>query len=293
MGQRRSNVSDDCAVSGWKIVLVSQVLPAVLGFDAGLRAAGHEPVALLTTRRSPDDVDRYPEFEALIAGAPSHLDIVVPHDRTQIAPLLAAYEPDLVLCMGFPWRIPADALAVPRVGAVNGHPSRLPQYRGPSPVAWAIRNGDTEVGFSFHRMDQDFDTGPVLAQGSVRLDDTDDSWDTLGEKIGPLALGLFQRALERLEDGDPGDPQEGESSYAPFFGDDYVPLAWNRPRREVHNQVRAWRFMPFAPAGGVRGPLAELDGRTVRVLRTRLEPGEGERVECADGPIWLLETETP
>jgi methionyl-tRNA formyltransferase len=275
----------------WRIVLVSQVLPAVLGYDAGLRVAGHEPVALLTARRSPDDVDRYPEFAALIAGAPVHLDVVIPRDRTQIAPLLAAYEPDLLLCTGFPWRIPPEALAVPKVAAVNGHPSLLPRWRGPSPVAWTIRNGETEVGFTFHRMDEDFDTGPVLAQGSVPLDDADDDWDALGEKIGPLAFGLLQRAFERLEAGDPGDSQEGESSYAPFFDDDYVPLDWNRPAREVHNQVRAWRFMPFQPSGGVRGPIAELNGQTVRVLRTRLEPGEGERVECADGPIWVLETE--
>jgi methionyl-tRNA formyltransferase len=278
-------------MASWKVVIVSQVLPAVLGYDGALRAAGHEPVALLTARRSSDDVDRSPEFQALVGGAPSHLDVVIPRDRMHMAPLLAAYEPDLVLCTGFPWRIPADALAVPRLGAVNGHPSLLPRWRGPAPVAWAMRSGETELGFTFHRMDEDFDTGPVLAQGVVPLDDSDDSWETLGDKIAPLAFGLMGRVLERLEAGDPGDPQQGDPSYAPFFDDDYVELDWNRPARDVHNQVRAWRFMPFQPSGGVRGPIAQLDGRRVRVLRTRLEPGEGERVDCADGPVWVLETE--
>lgn len=278
-------------MAGWRVVLVSQVLPAVVGYDAGLRASGHEPVALLTTRRSPDDAARYPEFEALITGAPAHLDVLIQRDRAQMAPLFAAYEPVLVLCTGFPWRIPQEALAVPRLGAVNGHPSLLPRWRGPSPVAWAIRSGETELGFSFHLMDNDFDTGPVLAQGSVPLDDTDDDWDALGEKIGPLAFGLLQQAFERLEAGDRGDLQEGETSYAPFFDDDYVPLDWDRPAREEHNQVRAWRFMPFSPQVTERGPLAELGGEKVRVLRTRLAPGEGERVECPDGPIWVLETE--
>ena len=278
-------------VPSWKVVIVSQVLPAVVGYDGALRAAGHDPVALLTTRRSRDDAERYPDFQALVADAPSHLDVVMPRDRTQMAPLLAAYEPDLVLCTGFGWRIPPEALAVPKIGAVNGHPSLLPRWRGPSPVAWALRNGETELGFTFHLMDEDFDTGAVLSQGSVPLDDEDDSWDTLGEKIGPLAMGLLHRALERLEAGDRGDPQMGESSYAPFFGEDYVSLDWSRPAREVHNQVRAWRFMPFSPVIPDRGPIAELDGEAVRVLRTRLAPGEGVRVECADGPIWVLETE--
>ena len=276
---------------GWRVVLISQVLPTVVGYDAGLRAAGHEPVALLTTRRSPDDADRYPLFEKLVAGAPPHLDVVIPHDRAQIAPLLAAYEPDLVVCMGFNWRIPPEALAVPRLGVVNEHPSLLPRWRGPSPVAWAIRNDERELGLTIHLMDEDFDTGPILAQGSVPLEDADDSWERLGDKLGPLAAGLRRQAFERLEAGDRGDPQEGESTYAGFFGDDYVRLDWSRPAREVHNKVRAWRFMFFPPPGGVRGPIAELGGATVRVLRTSLEPAEGVQVDCADGPIWVLETE--
>lgn len=283
---------DDLGVPNWRVVIVSQVLPAVLAYDGGLRAAGHEPVALLTSRRSPEDAARYPDFQALIGGAPPHLDVLIPRDRTQMAPLLAAYEPDLVLCTGFNWRIPPEALAVPKIGSVNGHPSLLPRWRGPAPVAWTIRNDDGEMGFTFHLMDEDFDTGPVLAQGSVPLDDTVDSWETLSDKFGPLAFGLLEQAFERLEAGERGDPQQGEASYAPFFGDDYVRLDWNRPRREVHNQVRAWRFMPFSPQVTERGPLAELGGEKVRVLRTRLEPGEGERVECADGPVWVLETES-
>jgi methionyl-tRNA formyltransferase len=278
-------------VAGLRVVFVSQVLPAVVGYDGGLRAAGHEPVALLTTRRVPTDRDRYSGFQELVANAPSHLDILIPHHRSALAALIAPYKPDLLLCTGFPWRIPAEALAIPRLGAVNGHPSLLPRYRGPSPVAWAIRNGDTELGFTFHRMDEDFDTGPILAQGTVPLDEHDDGWETLGEKLAPLAFGLFTRALERLEAGDPGDPQEGEPSYAPFFDADYARIDWSRPAHDVHNQVRAWRFMPFQPAGGLHGAIAELDGGTVRVLRTRLAEGEGTRVECGDGPIWVLETE--
>src|SRR3989442_6411556 len=37
----------------------------------------------------------------------------VPRRRTSMAPLLASVRPDLVACTGFPWKIPADALAVP------------------------------------------------------------------------------------------------------------------------------------------------------------------------------------
>ena len=44
------------------------------------------------------------------------------------------------------------------------HPSALPKYRGPSPVLWAIRNGDPYLGMTVHRMTERIDAGPVLAQ---------------------------------------------------------------------------------------------------------------------------------
>ena len=54
---------------------------------------------------------------------------------------IESVRPDLVVCMGFPWKVPADALAVPPLGWLNGHPSLLPHRPGPVPVAWAIREG--------------------------------------------------------------------------------------------------------------------------------------------------------
>ena len=85
-----------------KVVVVSQVLPAVHGFTELLRALGHEPVALLCSR---EHAGRYGDaFERLVRDAPEDLDVVVPAARDRIAPLLRLYEPDLVLCLGFPGR---------------------------------------------------------------------------------------------------------------------------------------------------------------------------------------------
>jgi methionyl-tRNA formyltransferase len=69
-----------------------------------------------------------------------------------------------------------------------------------------------------------------------------------------------------------------------------VEVDWSNDARFIHNQTRAWKLSP--PVGGRCGPLAELDGRRVRLLRTRLN-GErgGTRVDCCDGPLWVLESE--
>jgi methionyl-tRNA formyltransferase len=59
----------------------------------------------------------------------------------------------------------------------------------------------------------------------------------------------------------------------------------------VHNQVRAWQ-LTFG-FSGIRAPIATLDGEEVVLLQTRLaDPGNGaRRVECGDGPIWVVASE--
>jgi methionyl-tRNA formyltransferase len=269
-----------------RVVLISEVAPAVEGLSALLRAEGHEPVALLCVRR---DAERYTELTELLAAVPPELDIVIPASRGRIAPLLRLFEPDVALCIGFPWKIPPDALAVPRHGIVNGHPSLLPRYRGPSPVSWAIRNGDEEIGFTFHYMDAELDTGNIVGQVRIPLDD-EHSWDELTPKIAEAVGGMLPRVLERVTAGDPGDRQdESQASYLGTFEPEYAWIDRSRPMAEVERQVRAWRFHSASPRD--RGALAEIAGETVRVLRVTREPGEGRELPCADGTLWLVETE--
>src|SRR5438270_126465 len=98
--------------SPWRVVIVTRILPVALGFHATLREAGHEPVALLTIR---DTEGRYGDFELgpLLKELPADLDVLMPAHRGSIAPLLESCRPDLVVCMGFPWKVPIEALEVP------------------------------------------------------------------------------------------------------------------------------------------------------------------------------------
>lgn len=268
-----------------RVVLISRILPAVIGYSAMLRELGHEPVALMCSREL---ADRYGGLGDLLAGAPAELDVVIPARRDRIAPLLRSFEPDLALCTGFPWKIPAEALGVPKHGIVNGHPSLLPRYRGANPVAWALREGEPEIGFTLHYMDQELDTGNVLAQARIPLDD-EHGWEDLEPKFGPVLGEIFPSMLERVERGDPGDPQsEDGATYYSFFEPEYAWIDWARPATEIARQVRAWRFhSPAAP----HGALTELDGETVRVLSVSLEPADGREMRCGDGTLWIVETE--
>ena len=272
-----------------RVALISRVDRAVSGLAAMLRMIGHEPVGALTTVLG---ASRYgaDTLGAITSQAGDGFDVVVAGSRSRIAPLLAALDADVAISAAFPMLIPADALDVPRMGIINTHPSLLPRYRGPNPIAWTVRNGDRELGYSVHRMDADFDTGPLLAQGATPIDDVEDSLE-LFERMFSLLGSLLPNALARVEAGDPGDPQPGgQASYAGFFEPEYVEIDWSQTAAEVARQVLAWRVAAARP--GARGALTMLRGEPVRVLRVRFDDAEGgTRVDCADAALWIVETE--
>jgi methionyl-tRNA formyltransferase len=272
-----------------RVVIVTRITPVLAGFDAVVQELGHETVALLTNRvvlglRGPADA-----MGELVFDAREELDVLLPARRSTIAPLLASVKPDLVVCMGFPWKIPPEALAVPRLGWLNGHPSLLPRHRGPIPVAWAIRNGDDEIGITFHRMDADLDTGPIFSQRRYPLGELQ-APETFYAEFGQVIGEALAEALARIAAGEEGTAQSGGGSYESFFGEDDVWLDLSRPAAEVHRLTWAWRY-GMAP-NTTPGALLELDGAPVRVLATSLTEVDGaRRLDCCDAPLWLVATE--
>jgi len=278
------------ARDAWRIVFISTVPPVVQSFVPLLRELGHEPVAVISARRRRPVPERPSISDETV---PAELDIHVPNHRRAVEPILRVHRPDLVITWGYPWRIPASALAIPRLGGINLHPALLPRHRGPIPLAWAIRDGDAAFGVTWHRMDDRFDTGPILAQASVPILATDTSIGEVGPRLGAAAASLLPRVLERLAADDPGDAQSEEgATWAGFFEEDYAAVDWSESAEAIHRQVRAWQLA--MGTGPVVGPVVELDGVRRRLTRTSLEePAEGGRREvCGDGrPLWILETE--
>jgi methionyl-tRNA formyltransferase len=153
-------------------------------------------------------------------------------------------------------------------------------------VPWGIRNGDSEMGITVHRMDERFDAGPILAQrAGISLAE-----DVTSASLWPALLAPFEdalvEALGKVRDNDPGHPQdESLACYAPDMEPQFAFLDRTQPAATVHNQVRAFRFgMPLP------GPFVVLDGAWHTVHRTRLTPGPGGRITCADGPLWIVDS---
>lgn len=273
-----------------RAVIYSMIPPAIVGLAVAARAAGIEPVAVITPRavRSDEDAARR---ASILAEAPDDLDVCFVADKADLLRLTAAYEPTIGLCAGYRWLLPPEVLAIPALGVVNSHPALLPRHRGPYPLAWAIREGDAEVGLTLHLMDEQFDTGPVLAQGSHPMPD-DQTIGSLVPVLQGLARDLYPEALRRVLAGERGDPQRSEgTTWAGPFGEDYIELDPRRTRAELLRQVRAWQLM-LDPS--VVGPVVTVDGRRLVVRDASLDEPEAAdtpRLEAADGPLWLMSVE--
>jgi len=84
---------------------------------------------------------------------------------------LESYQLDLLIVACYPHKLPEKILSIPKIAAVNLHPSLLPAYQGPVPLFWQFQHGQKEFGISLHKMDNNFDTGPIISQLDISFDD--------------------------------------------------------------------------------------------------------------------------
>jgi methionyl-tRNA formyltransferase len=288
----------------WRVVVLSNIQGGLVYHLVAdvLRPLGHTIVGVVTSPGSRLGHD--PAYLEVVANTPPGIEVLVTTRPSKLAPVLRAWNPDLVIVGGFPWKLPRDVLELPRLGVINLHPSLLPRLRGRLSFEWAFRNDEPEMGFTVHRMAPEFDTGSILSQFAVPIDDDDDVGTLLG-KCGPLLPGLLTTALERVARGEAGEPQdESLATVTPDFEPEWRYIDWSRPARTIHNQVRSWTGVRLTP----KGAFGDLEGERLLILRTLLgdergamrdlSPGSVIRrdpdsvlVQCGDGPLRIVEWE--
>jgi hypothetical protein len=177
--------------SGLRIVIASYGSAQFEFLRQILADMGHVPIAYPLSRFMRPATAAEPDLlnatKAIVADVSPGMDLLLPGCSGSVVSMLAGYRPDLLLVFGFNWRLPRDVLELPGLGALNVHPSTLPKYRGPSPVPWAIRNGDPFMGVTIHRMTEQIDAGPVLAQvDDIPIPEQVTAQDTYGISRRPM-----------------------------------------------------------------------------------------------------------
>ncbi|HYP88363.1 MAG TPA: formyltransferase family protein, partial [Polyangiaceae bacterium] len=104
--------------------------------------------------------------------APRLLDTATSDDAA-VDDAMSAEQPDLLISWFWTRKLPPRWLEQPRLGAIGAHPSLLPRHRGPNPYFWSIDAGDAGVGVTIHRLDEEYDTGRMLAWRSMKTGERD------------------------------------------------------------------------------------------------------------------------
>lgn len=87
---------------------------------------------------------------------------------------IESYKPDYIFNINSYMIIGDPLLGMPANGIINFHNGPLPRYGGLNVCSWAIINGETEYGVTWHFVDKDIDAGDIIAcrSFSVRPDET-------------------------------------------------------------------------------------------------------------------------
>ncbi len=176
-----------------RIVFMGTPIYSVLTLEALLAQPDIEVVGVYTPPDRPRGRGRAVESSPVKAAAQAlSLPVWQPDSLRSAAAQreLAALEPDVAVVAAYGKLLPPAVLALPRYGCLNIHPSLLPKYRGPSPVATAILDGVAATGVTLMLLNAGMDTGPILAQREYRLDGA--------ETAASLTEALFRVGTELL-----------------------------------------------------------------------------------------------
>lgn len=204
--------------------------------------SGHEVVLAVTHPKSDHVYERIWDDSVADLAAAHRVPVLV-RDRPDDPELLAALKearPDIIVANNWRTWLPPEIYDLPPHGALNIHDSLLPAYAGFSPLIWALINGETQVGVTAHRMNDELDAGDILLQRAVPVGPQDTATDLFHrtvELIGPIV----RESLELIASGravwTPQDRSKATFFHKRSLEDSRIDWTW--PAEAIERLVRA------------------------------------------------------
>lgn len=155
--------------------------------------------------------------------------------------------------------LPEIVWDMPPMGTINVHASLLPDYRGAAPINWAIINGETETGITTFKLQHEIDTGNILMQEKIAIDENETAGG-LHDKLKILGAGVLLKTIEGLAKNNLTEIPQAETPFvggintsgvtgikhAPKIYTDSCRINWNRNAGTVYNLIRGLSPSPGA-----------------------------------------------
>ena len=109
--------------------------------------------------------------------------------ENELKKAIRKYDAAMVFMMTFRYKITKAVFDLPSKGFYNFHPGSLPEYRGADPIFMQLKNQEKYAGVTVHKLDEGFDTGPIVIKEMIKID-ASDTYGILNNKLAELASKL-------------------------------------------------------------------------------------------------------
>lgn len=263
-----------------------------------LAAAGHEIVGVVT---QPDR----PAGRAKTLQAPPVKQVAIELGLPVLQPAtlkdeavvqqLRDLQPEVGVVAAYGEILRKNVLEIPPLGYLNIHPSLLPLYRGPTPVAAALLAGDEITGVSIIRLVRAMDAGPIVAQATIELDRAART-GALTDQLFTIGAQLLTGVLPLYASGEvqPQPQDESQATYCKLLSKDDGRIDWALPALVIERAVRAYDPWPGAFTTWQGQPLKLGAARVDADWSGAEEPGTvldgtGLRVATGSGALEIVE----
>ena len=138
-------------------------------------------------------------------------------------------KPDIGVVVAYGQIIPKKFLSIPKFGFINVHASLLPKWRGAAPIQRSIMNLDKETGVSIMKIVEKLDSGPVLHQDKIKLNENIDSL-TLSKLLSQLGAKSLMNAIEKIENNNANfiEQNHDQATYAKKITKNESEIIWDQ-----------------------------------------------------------------
>ena len=160
--------------------------------------------------------------------------------------VLKKFKPDLIIVVAYGMLLPQKVLDVPEHGCLNIHASLLPKWRGAAPIQRAIEAGDKKTGVCIMQMEAGLDTGPILSQAEVIIEQHDTSV-SMHDKLAKIGATMLLSTLDSLTSHQTNSRAQDHAAacYAHKITKTEATIDWRESAQAIHQKINAFNPWPI------------------------------------------------
>ncbi|MDO5048218.1 MAG: methionyl-tRNA formyltransferase [Anaerococcus sp.] len=242
----------------------------------------------------PTEVKKYAQDKNLLVESPKSVN------TDEFVKRLVELEIDFIVVVAFGQLIGDKLLNTFKDRIINLHPSKLPLYRGASPIQYSILFGEKETAASSMLIEKGMDSGDILVQKKALIDINDD-YLSLEDKLSKLGAEAIRESLINFDQiyKNRQAQDDDKASFCKKISKDMGKIDWKSSSLDIYNKIRAFVEYPVA--------YFTYDSKNIKVYKAKIEenykakpgyvyessPKKGLVIGTGDGAIRILKIQAP